>query len=340
VDPSLVPYARDFLAARTLAAPASCVLSAMVQYRQGLGDARTPMRVGLWGNVLNAALAYALIHGSLGLPALGVRGAGYATALVETLNASLLLALLRRESMVGTRSGLGRLAAMKEVCALGVPTGLQFGVETLAFTAFTAVLGGMGSVQLAAHQVALSILRVSFLPGIAISEAASVLVGQALGRRKLHEADAVTAAALRVAVTFMCLCGVAFALAGERLGGLFSPDREVVAVVKRLLLAAAVFQLGDAVNIVLRGALRGARDVRAVMIIGVAVVWATLPGAAWLFGRHYGLGALGGWLGFIAETAVASMLLGWRWLRGAWREEYSPRREESAPNGILAPATP
>lgn len=336
VDPSLVPYARDFLAARTVAAPASCVLSAMVQYRQGLGDSRTPMRVSLAGNVLNALLAWALIHGALGLPALGVRGAGYATALVETLNASVLLLRLHRESAQGPRSKLGLLAALKEVCGLGVPTGLQFGVETLAFTAFTAVLGGMGAVQMAANQVALSILRVSFLPGIAVSEAASVLVGKALGRRRLPEADAVTASALRVAITFMCACGVVFALVGEHIAASFTTDREVVAVVRRLLLAAAVFQLGDAVNIVLRGALRGARDVRAVMVIGVVVVWVTLPGAAWLFGKHYGLGALGAWLGFIAETALASALLAWRWLRGSWREEYPSPREQSAPNGIQA----
>jgi len=95
-----------------------------------------------------------------------------------------------------------------------------------------------------------------------------------------------------------------------------------VAIARQLLLVAAVFQVFDAVNIVLRGALRGAGDVRAVGLLAVAIVWLCIPGAAWAFCRQMGMGAVGGWYGFVAETAVASLVFGWRWRHGAWRRPF------------------
>src|SRR6185436_5218594 len=79
-DPVIVPYARDFLAAVTLGAPSTCALAALIQHRQAIGDSRTPMVVGITGNVFNALFAWSLIYGHGGLTAFGVRGAGWATA--------------------------------------------------------------------------------------------------------------------------------------------------------------------------------------------------------------------------------------------------------------------
>ncbi len=330
-DPEIVPYAHDFLAAVTLGAPATCALSALIQHRQAMGDSRTPMIVGIAGNAFNALFAWALIYGHLGLPALGVRGGGYATATTETLELAVMLFLLlrdeRRAAEASAREGRGAPLsfrhAVREVSDLGLPTGIQFTAEMLAFTTFTVVLGSIGKEEIAAHQIALNIIRVSFLPGIAVSEAASVLVGRALGRRRLGEADAVVRSGLGIAVGFMAACGVAFALFGGLLGRFFSSDPLVVKSAQTLLFVAAIFQVLDAVNIVLRGALRGAKDVRAVMIIGVLVVWSCVPTSAFVLGKHFGLGALGGWLGFIAETTIGATFFWLRWKRGGWRKDYA-----------------
>ncbi len=329
ITPVLHAPAREFLAARTFGAPAVFVLSALVQYRQGLGDARTAMQVGLVGNVVNASLAYALIYGRAGMPALGVRGAGYATAATEMLQASVLLAVLWRDSRAGRAavSAGGRAAvslrdAARDVLAIGGPTGLHFLLETMAFTVFTALLGGVGAQEIAAHQIAVAVNRVSFLPGLAVAEAASVLVGRALGRRRLDEADRVVQVSMQLAVGFMTACGIAFALFGSAIGRAFTHEPGVGLVVVRLLHVAAVFQTLDAVTTVFRGALRGAKDVRAVMVIGTIVVWTCVPGAAYLLGTRAGLGAVGGWYGFVAETTVSAVLFAWRWRHGAWRDRY------------------
>src|SRR6185369_8754781 len=120
-------------------------------------------------------------------------------------------------------------------------------------------------------------------------------------------------------VAFMSACGVVFAISGAGLARAFSDDVEVVAIARRLFLVAAVFQTLDAVNMILRGALRGAKDVRWVAVIGTTVVWTCLPGAAILLGRFAHLGAVGAWIGFVFETTLASALLWMRWSRGGWR---------------------
>ena len=338
VDRSLVAPAREFLAARSWGAVGLCVFAALTQWRQGLGDTRTSMRVGLAGNVVNATLAYALIHGRFGAPRLGVAGAGYATAVTETLQCAVLASMFLRERRSAPKHVTASLRdALREVGAVGVPTGAQFGAEMLAFTTFTALLGSLGADEIAAHQVALATIRASFLPGIAVAEAASVLVGRALGRGSLREADRIVVAALQIAGAFMALCGVVFALFGASIVRVFTDDVAVVSLARQLLLVAAVFQLLDACNIVLRAALRGARDARVVALLGVVIVWTCIPGAAWLFGHEMGLGALGGWLGFVGETLLGTVAFGWRWGFGAWRRRYEPSaRDQSAPMALAA----
>ncbi|HQY62462.1 MAG TPA: MATE family efflux transporter [Polyangiaceae bacterium] len=324
---ALLPYATDFLRALAFGAPATCASAALIQHRQGMGHVRLTMIVGIAANALNATLAVSLVYGKLGLPALGVAGAGYATAITKTSELALLGALLVRDEARARRSAAKSRAiaplafgvALREVASLGAPTGLQFAGELLAFTTFTAVLGSLGAHEIAAHQIALSTIRVSFLPGIAVSEATSVLVGRALGERRVDRADAATRAGLGVAMAFMSLCGIGFAVFGGSLARFFSPDERVVVVATRLLWVASVFQLLDAANIVLRGALRGAKDVAGVAAIGLFATWAFIPTAAYVLGKRLELGALGGWLGFVAETAVSAGLFWWRWKRGSWR---------------------
>ncbi len=323
IDPALVPFARDFFAAVTFGAPATCMLAALINHRQAIGDSRTPMVVGIGGNVVNAVVSYGLIYGHFGLPALGVRGGGYGTALTEWVELAAMLAVLVREvRRAPRRSRLPLLEAARDVATLGVPTGLHFAAELLAFSTFTAILGSVGVEEIAAHQVALATIRTSFLPGIAVAEASCILVGRALGRRDLAEADRVNRAALIVASSFMALCGIAFALFGGKIAHAFTPDARVAEIARRLLWIAALFQVLDAINIVLRGSLRGAKDVRAAAFIGIAVVWTCVPGAAYFLGKLAGWGAFGGWCGFVAETALGSALFWFRWTRGAWRREY------------------
>lgn len=277
------------------------------------------------GNVLNAILAYALVYGHFGFQARGVAGAGYATAAVVTLNALVLSAMFLRRCPAPP----ALFRALRAVVSVGLPTGVQFAVELLAMVAFTVILGGIASAEIAGHQVALMIMRTSFLPGVAIGEACSVLVGQSLGAGDVTRARLATRASLRIAVVFMSLCGLVFAVFGRTLAAQFSHDEDVQRVVVQLLLLAALFQVPDAVNVVLRGALRGGKDARVPARISVICIWLFVPSSALVLGKLLGWGALGGWCGFVLETFVASTLLSRRWLSGAWKLSVNrtPREE-------------
>ena len=127
---------------------------------------------------------------------------------------------------------------------------------------------------------------------------------------------------VKVAVGFMAFCGLFFALGGGLVAEFFSRDPAVVTIARRLLLIAAVFQVLDAVSIVFRGALRGAKDVRVAAIIGIGVIWLCVPTGAYFLGKLCGLGAVGGWIGFVGETTLGSVFYYFRWTRGAWRKVY------------------
>lgn len=339
IDEGMLPYARDFLHARAPGFVGTCASAALIQYRQGLGDSRTPMVVGIGGNIVNAALAYSLIYGRFGLPALGVRGAGYGTATTELLELAALLALTLRERSRASAPSISIRQALDDIRTIGVAPALQRGLELSAFTAFTAILGSFGAVQMAAHQIAMSTIRASFLPGFALAEAASVLVAQALGRKRLDEADRVTGSALGLGIGFMSICGVAFGIFGAAIASFFSADPEVIEASRRLLLVAAAFQTLDAINIVLRLALIGAKDVRWVAVVGTTVVWTCIPGAAFVLGMKLGWGALGGWMGFLIETTIGSFLFGWRWARGPWRAAFTPVDNVSGRIPALTPVS-
>jgi MATE family multidrug resistance protein len=334
VDPRIAPYARDYLSAVTYGAPATCALAALINHRQAMGDARSQMIVGVGGNVVNVFLSYGLIYGHFGLPRIGVAGSGYGTAVSEWLELVAMTTLLVREAR-GVRPTIAYGRATREVLGIGIATGLHFGGEMLAFTAFTAVLGSIGGADMAAHQIALITIRTSFLPGIAVGEASCVLVGRALGARRLDLADRANRAALATAVTFMAACGVVFGLFGENLARAFTTDPDVIRIATRLLIVAAFFQILDAFNVVLRGSLRGAADVRVTAILGIAIIWTCVPTAAFFLGKVAGWGALGGWCGFLAETIFATIIFGWRWSRGAWRSQYAP---EASGGTVLTPA--
>jgi len=335
VDATAVPFAEDFLSARSWGAPLLCAMSALVQYRQGLGDSRLPMVVGLGANAINAGLSYVLASGHLGLPALGVAGVGYGTVVAEGFALSILAIVVARDvRRAGRPRGRSMLRAIREIGRVGVPTGLQFGFEMLAFAVLVAVLAGVGAKQLAAHHVALNLVRFAILPAFAVAEAGCVLVGQALGRQHIGRADRYARVGVWLAAAVAALVGIGMIGAGAAITGALSDDPEVGRLVRRLLWLAALFLALDAVYLVHRANLRAAEDVRWPGLVGAALAWICIPGAALVLGRWAELGAVGAWLGFLAESALGAALLARRWGKSPFRRakagDRSPFRRAAA----------
>lgn len=296
---------------RVVGAPFVLGSIALREARYGLGDARIPMRAAVLANLVNIALDYLLIV-QLGQ---GVSGAATASVLAQGVELAVLVLAQRRDGF-----GLGReaLASLGRVWRMGVPLGAQMILEVSSFALLTAIVARMGEVDAAAHQIGIQVAHFSFLPAVAVGEAASVLVGQAVGARALRLVPKVARLTVIVAAAYTGACGLAFYLLSRPIAGLFSADPALIACTSRVLVIAAAFQIFDGASIVARCILRGTGDVRYPAVVSVAIAWLAGPPLAVAFGYGLGMGVAGAWLGLCVDLGVGALVLWLRLVRGGW----------------------
>lgn len=312
-------FAAQYLTIRSLGAPLVLLYAALREGRYGQGDTRAPMRASLIGNAVNLSLDAILI---LGLH-WGVQGAAIATICGNLTELSVLAWPMRRE----LRKLRWRRSAVRDVWAQGVPNGLQFIMEVGAFLILTLMVARMSALDGAAHQMVLQLVNVSFLPAHALAEAAAVLVGQAVGANRDALIPRVARRALVLGASYAAACAAVYALVGRLItGALASGDAALADRATMLVHVSLVFLVADAANVIARGVLRGASDVRYAAIVGIATSWFTTPPLTWLLGVSVGLGAVGGWIGLAVEIIVGAGLFWLRVLRGGWQPAAAAAR--------------
>jgi multidrug resistance protein, MATE family len=288
-------------------------------YYQGTGDTRTPMYVNVLANGLNIALDPLLIFGLGPIPAMGVEGAALATIIAQAVGmVTIMVVFLRRTGLVRLRDHRVRWEDTRGVLRLGLPIGMHYAVGIGAFTVFTAMVARLGTAELAAHMIALKIVSVSFLPGHGVAQAASILSGQAVGRREPNEVFAIYRAAMKVGLLLMGLCGVVFFVVPEVLAGVFTTDADTIAIASKLLMIAAVFQLVDATMMVTSNTLNGTGDTRFTMLASMSCAWVVMVPSAYVLMYVFELGPVGGWGALIAEFSAAAVLMTWRLRSRRW----------------------
>ncbi|MBN1612229.1 MAG: MATE family efflux transporter [Polyangiaceae bacterium] len=329
--------ARTYLRIRALGAPVVLVQVALREILQAQGNARAPMVATVVANVVNVVLALAFVFGL----DMGVAGAASATLVAHVVEVA---AVIRAQRSLG---GFGLLPArahpgaavwrslrerafaplhFRQLLRVGLPTGLQFVLEVGSFAMLTLAVATFSEVDMAAHQIALQLVHFSFMPCVAVGEAASVLAGQAVGADRDDLVRYVGRRAAGLAMTYAALCSGVFLFAGRFIAVRFIDGPAVVALAARLLFVAGVFGLFDALNIVARGVLRGTGDVRYAAVVGVTVAWLCTPTLAWGLGHGLGMGALGGWLGLAAEILATAALFGSRVERLGWAKAAAAAR--------------
>lgn len=281
---------------------------------RGAGDSRTPMLVTAFANVINVGLAYALIYGHAGLPAMGPVGSAWATFIARGVALLLLLALLWRGSRGVTISGPGswlpdvRIAA--QVLRLGVPAALEQVLTSAGFLMLGIIVAHLGTTTLAAFRLAFTALSFAFLPGFGFGIAATALVGQSLGARRIGEGVAATRVATTWAVAWMGTGAVLTLLFAPQLIALFSDDPGVLRVGPDGLRMVALSMPFWAVLFVQSGGLRGAGNTRFPLLVSGAGVWTSVAVAALLVATIGG-GLVSIWAAFLLVSPVTAMLL-WR----------------------------
>ncbi len=273
-------------------------------------------------NLINAFSNWVLIFGHLGVPALGTRGAAWATCISRTYMAIiLLLAIVIYDKRRGT--GLFpipmalRVTELRRLVRIGLPAALQVTLELGAFAVASALIGRLNPSSLAAHQIALHWAGFTFMVPLGISSAGAVRVGQAMGREDPSGAGNSGWAALLIGVLFMSVAAFVFVLFPGPLLRLFTSEASVLATGASLLLLAAVFQMFDGVQVVATGALRGLGDTRTPMLINLAGHW--VLGLPLGYGLSFRWGVIGIWIGLSTGLIVVGIILLGVW----WRRSRS-----------------
>ncbi len=298
------------------------------RYLQAFNHVRPIAAAVVSANLVNAGLDWLFLFGhrfhvgswSVGIPAWGVVGAAWSTTLARVYLAmfvGLAVWWVDRRHGYGLRSAQRALdwARVSRLVRLGAPVGAQIFVEISIFAAVTALIGVMGTVPLAGHEIALNCVAFTFMVPFAISAAASVRVGQAVGRGSAGEARAAGWTAIGFGSGFMlCMSALLLAVPGAIARG-FTHDPAVIAAAVPLLLVGAAFQFFDGVQITATGALRGAGNTHAGLYVQMIGYWVIgLPIGWWLgFGRK--MGAVGLWIGLAAGLMFAGVALITVWAR-------------------------
>ncbi len=301
------------------------------QYAEALGHPWAPMVILLGGVGLNAFLNWIFIYGHLGAPAWGLAGAGLATLIARVVVCVALVLWLARKPDVrrewpGTApdgaaaSNPAWSAALagtrvREMLHLGVPAAGQWLFEAGAFTAAAWMMGWLGTVPLAAHQIALSCAGFTFMFALGLSSAVSVRLSTALGAGERARLRPVGFGALAAGFAVMGAFGVVFALGGGLVARGFTPEAEVVSLAGRLLLVAAFFQVLDGGQVIGAGALRGLGDVKVPTAITFVAYWVVALPGGYALAFHTPLGPVGVWVGLAAGLGFAAACLGWRFHR-------------------------
>ncbi len=328
-------HAEVYLRIRALGTPFVLAYCAIREHRYGIGDSRSPMWAVLAANGVNVVLDYLLIV----VLRQGVAGAAWASVAAHVVEGAILVGVQRREGFGLSRLGPRHLRAL---FAVGLPTGVQFLLEVGSFSVLAALLAALSEVEMAAHQIALAVMHLCFLPALAVAEAGSILAGQAVGADRDDLVRPVGRWSMMTAGVYAVLCTVALVTGAAVIAGAFADEAAVVAATVPLFYVAAVFQIADAGNAVARSILRGTGDVTWPAAVGIACAWVFLPGLTWLLGYRAGLGALGGWLGLSVEILAGAALFWWRLERGGWRPAARRSRarlaEDARPTPVLTPA--
>ena len=318
------PGAQAFLHGIRWGVPGLTLYLAMRYLSDGLHWTLPTMLLGFGGLLVLVPLGYALTYGVGGLPELGAGGLGYASAIMmwsQALAFAAYLARARRFADLELFRHFERPhgAAIGGLLRTGLPIGVTVTMEGGLFIATALLIGRLGEVPAAAHQIAINVASLCFMVPMGLAEATTVRIGHALGRNDPLALRRAAFAGYAIVLGTQALSALVLLTGNEFVVGFYTADAAVATLAATLMLYAAAFQFPDGVQVLSAGALRGLRDTRVPMVLAALAYWGIgMPVGAGL-GLGLGWGPKGMWVGLIAGLTVAAALLGTRFLRSSGR---------------------
>jgi len=316
----LLPLMRPYYIVLLISLLFVLLFNAFKQFADGITDTVTPMVILLGGNVVNIFLNWILIYGKCGMPRMGLLGAGVATMTARILMLLCFVAVFftakrYRPFVRGFKESSVNKEDFVALNKMGMPVGLQMGMETASFSLSTIMVGWLGTVALAAHQVMLTVGQLGFMMYYGMAAAVAVRASNFHGQGDVVRVRENVSAGFRIILVMAAAVSIPLLIMRNSLGFLFADSAEVAAMVAQLVIPFAIYQFGDGLQCNYSNALRGISDVKMVMVYAfIAYFLISLP-SAYIFGFVLDWGLTGIWMSFPLGLTSAGLLFYRRYRR-------------------------
>jgi MATE family multidrug resistance protein len=287
------------------------------QFFEGTGNTKIAMHITISANLINIVFNYLLIFGKFGFPEMGLNGAGAGT-LISRIAMPLLFFVyiikipVFKNCFVLAHQQLFDRQKIIRLLKIGIPIAFQIIVEGIAFSIGAIMMGWLGEVQLAAHQVAIGMASFTYMISLGISQANTIRVSHQMGVKDYKALKMAAYASTHLVLVFMSSMGIVFVLARNYLPYLFTFDTDVIKIASGLLIIAAIFQVFDGLQVVMLSTLRGMADVKLPMFIAFFAYMVIGIPTSYLMAFYLMPGPQGIWYGYLAGLGAAAILF---WLR-------------------------
>ena len=316
----LLPIIRPYYLIVTLAMLPVMWFNSGRQFTDGIAKPQYGMWILLAGNGLNILGNWLLINGIGPFPELGLNGAGISTIFARSCMALTYLFLIGRgrrfqRYRVGLFRHRGMRPMVKRLFHLGTPMAMQSGMECASFSLCAILVGWIGTLALASHQIMCIISQFNFMIYLGLGTAVSIRTSHFYGQGRINEVRQTAASGFRLMLLLEVVLSALLFTVHDVMGGWFTDNTEVTAMVSSLFVVFVAYQFGDGMQINYANALRGITDVKALALIAfVAYFLISLP-ASYLFAFPLDMGLVGVWLGFPFGLTSAGVMLWWRFQR-------------------------
>lgn len=310
--PELMPYIKPYFAIIGISTLFALGFNVLKQFTDGICRPMISMTLLMIGNLLNIFGNWVLIYGKLGFPEMGLTGAGISTLVSRALILLVFIVFIFKSKKMNEyaraiKEALLSRGEMKTVFKMGYPVGIQMALESSTFTFAAVMAGWLGVIQLAAHQVVITISQLFFLMMQGLSFAVSILVSNAFGRKDLGSVREYARKGYFMTLGISATLSVLLYCFRYQAAGIFTDSPEVSAMAVSLFFLLFAYQFGDGLQLCFANVLRGIQDVRPIMYAAFVSYYLIAIPSAYVLGFKTSLGIHGIWLGFPIGLTLAGI---------------------------------
>jgi MATE family multidrug resistance protein len=311
---AVVEQARPYLFTMGISLAPLMIFNTFKQFAEGLGFTFQAMVISIAGNVLNIVLGIIFVKGMFGIKPMGVVGVGYST-LIDRCSMAVVMSfyVCRSKNFKAylksfVVKNIDRLRCLS-ILKIGAPVALQYVFELSAFSGAAILIGTIGPVPQAAHQIAINLAALTYMAASGVSAASAIKSGNYFGAKQHRDLRLSAISNYHIVIVFMSMMAILFSLGNHILPWMYTSDRSVIDIAAQLLIIAALFQLFDGTQVVGLGILRGMGDVNIPTIFTMIAYWVVGLPIGYLLGIHLKMGVTGVWYGLVMGLLTSSLLL-------------------------------